>query len=227
MAHATRAFSPALFAFLRELQANNDREWFKANKARYEDSVQEPALAFIAGFQERLDAISPHFTADARPVGGSLFRIHRDTRFSKDKTPYKSHSGIQFRHETGKDAHAPMFYLHLAPGQVFAAGGSWRPDSALLARIRELIDSDGEAWDEAKELAAPVRLSGECLKRPPAGYAADHPRIEDLKRKDFVAVVDLRERDVTAAGFEDRLAEAYAGMTPLVRFLCRAAEVAF
>src|SRR5919112_754543 len=114
------SFGPELFGFLAELRAHNDRDWFAANKERYEGDVLEPALAFIEDFEPHLRAISPHLRADARRVGGSLFRIYRDTRFSKDKTPYKTTAGIYFRHEQGKDVQAPGFYLHLAPGEVFA-----------------------------------------------------------------------------------------------------------
>src|SRR5918996_4016229 len=138
-ARSTASFSPALFTFLRDLKQNNDRDWFKANKPRYEKAVLEPALQFIVDFEPHLLAISPHFVADPRPSGGSLFRIHRDTRFSKDKSPYKPYTGIQFRHELGKDAHAPGFYLHLEPGGVFAGAGIWHPDQPTLVRIREAI----------------------------------------------------------------------------------------
>src|SRR5215831_13572407 len=111
MAETTKqaSFGPELFSFLTDLRANNSREWFAANKQRYEEQLLEPALAFINAFAPRLERISPHFRADARPIGGSLFRIHRDTRFSKDKSPYKTHTGIQFRHEVGKDVHAPGY----------------------------------------------------------------------------------------------------------------------
>src|SRR4051794_36073157 len=115
------SFSPDLFAFLRELAANNDREWFAANKARYVAEVQEPALAFVEDVGMRLPQVSRHFVADTRTVGGSVFRIYRDTRFAKDKTPYKTHTGIQFRHARSRDVHAPGFYLHLEPGSVFMA----------------------------------------------------------------------------------------------------------
>jgi uncharacterized protein (TIGR02453 family) len=109
MAQATKqaSFSPELFSFLAELRANNNRDWFAANKDRYEEDLLEPALAFIAAFAPRLEKISPHFRAEARPSGGSLFRIYRDTRFSKDKSPYKTNVGIHFRHEQAKDAYAP------------------------------------------------------------------------------------------------------------------------
>ena len=114
---------PALFDFMRELKANNERPWFEANKARYRAEVRDPMLDFIEAFAEPLAEISPHFRADPRPNGGSLFRIYRDTRFAKDKTPYKTNVGAHFRHEAGKDAHAPGFYLHLEPGMCFAGCG--------------------------------------------------------------------------------------------------------
>src|SRR6185369_3813459 len=105
-------FTRAAFAFLRELRDHNDREWFAANKQRYEKVVRDPALQFIAGFGPRLHKISPHLVADPRPVGGSMFRIYRDTRFSRDKSPYKTHLGIHFFHEKAKAAASvPGFYL--------------------------------------------------------------------------------------------------------------------
>jgi uncharacterized protein (TIGR02453 family) len=220
-----RSFSPALFAFMRELREHNDRDWFTANKQRYAEDVREPAFAFIADFAPLLAQISPHFLADPRPTGGSLFRIYRDTRFSKDKTPYKTHTGIHFRHEQAMDVHAPGFYLHLEPHSVFAATGIWRPDSATLGQIRDAIAGDPEGWARA---AQEIRLSdGEKLKRAPAGYDPDHPLIDDLKRKDFVAVVELSEKTVTSTGFPEELARCYAASAPLMRFLCGAAGVPF
>src|SRR5438445_782109 len=200
---ATRSFSPALFSFLKELRDNNTREWFAENKTRYVEHVQEPAIEFIAAFAPFLEKVSPNFRADARPVGGSLFRIHRDVRFSKDKTPYKTHVGIHFRHRSASDAHAPGFYLHLEPGGVFAAAGMWRPDSASQRAIRDAIGEDPRAWKRATTggFGTTHRLMGDSLKRPPPGFGPDHPLIEDLKRKDFVGEAHLSERDVTSTGF--------------------------
>ena len=124
-----------LFGFLRELAENNDREWFQANRDRYREQVQEPLVAFIAAFSEPLSELAPRFVADPRPSGGSMFRIHRDVRFSKDKRPYKTHASAQFRHRRGRDVHAPGFYLHLEPGNVFAGAGMWRPSRAGAARL--------------------------------------------------------------------------------------------
>ena len=227
---ATRSFTPELFTFLRELRQNNDREWFKANKERYEETVQEPALEFVADFAPLLETLSPHFTADPRPVGGSLFRIYRDTRFSKDKTPYKTHTGISFRHELAKDVHAPVFYLHLESASVFAAAGIWHPDATTLAQIRDAIVREPERWQEVVHDGAVgdgFRLGGDSLKKPPAGFDAGHPLIDDLKRKDYIASTSIPERKVSSAGFAAELAASWATTTTFVRFLCDAIGAPF
>jgi uncharacterized protein (TIGR02453 family) len=215
---------------MRDLREHNDREWFKANKPRYEEAVQEPALSFIAAFAPRLHAISPHFLADARPVGGSLFRIYRDTRFGKDKTPYKTHTGIHFRHAQAKDVHAPGFYLHLEPGSVFAGMGIWRPESAALGRIRDAIAENPDAWTAVHAETTRgdrMQLAGGTLKRAPAGYDPEHPLIAELKRKDFIAIARLKEKTVTSPGFPDELAGLFEASAPLMRFVCQAAGVPF
>lgn len=224
-------FTPALFAFLRELAANNDREWFAANRARYVAEVQEPALAFVEDVGMRLPEVSRHLVADARTNGGSLFRIYRDTRFSKDKSPYKTHTGIQFRHERARDVHAPGLYLHLEPGTVFLACGVWHPDSETLHSIRTAVASKPSRWRavvvEDPAFAKRFRLGGESLKRPPAGFDREHPLIEDIKRKDFIAIADLSEADVVSAGFLSRFLELCEAGGGFMRFLCDAARVAF
>src|ERR1039458_5860760 len=135
----TVIFQPDLFQFLRQLKRHNNREWFAKNKERYQQVVVEPAMAFISGFALPLAKLTPRFVADARPTRGSLFRIYRDTRFATDKTPYKTHIGIHFSHESGKDAHAPVFYLHMEPDGCFAAAGVWHPDNRALTKIRTSI----------------------------------------------------------------------------------------
>ncbi len=223
-------FTPRTFSFLSELAANNHREWFLANKSRYEADVRDPALRFISDFSAPLERISPHFLAVPRANGGSLFRIYRDTRFSKEKTPYKTHTGIQFRHEAGRDAHAPGFYLHLQPGRCFMGCGSWRPGGPALRQIREAIDEDPQAWKRASRGAAFRRtfaLSGDSLVRAPQGFSIDHPLIRDLRRKDFIAVVQLSEDDVVSGGFLDRFATLCRTAAPFQRWLCRATGVSY
>jgi len=222
----TSCFPPDLFDFLRDLAENNDRDWFKAHKARYDASVKEPALAFIRAFAPILEEISPHFRADARAVGGSLFRIQRDTRFSKDKRPYKSNTGLHFRHGAGKDVHAPGFYLHLAPDEIFAGVGIWHPPTPTLTKIRNKIVAEGDRWT-AMLGEQGYSLGGDSLKRAPKGFAPDHPMIEDLRRKDFIVGFELTEDAAETSGFMDVFADRSRQGAPLVEFLCEAVEVPF
>ncbi len=223
------ALPAELFDFLAELKENNDRTWFQANKSRYEEQVKGPLLAFIGGFDERLERLSPRFVADPRPVGGSLFRIYRDVRFSKDKSPYKTAAGIHFRHERAKDVHAPGYYLHLEPAACFVACGLWRPATAQAQQVRAAIDRNQTRWPEALDAAQAVGLAmgGDSLKRPPRGFAGDHPLIEDLKRKDFVLTGTIDRHVVTAADFPARLEEHWSHATPFMRFVTEALSLSF
>ena len=223
-------FTPATFAFLKELADNNNREWFRANKSRYDGDVKEPALAFISDFAPHLARISPRFRADPRATGGSLFRIYRDVRFSKDKRPYKTHTGLHFRHEAARDAHAPGFYLHLQPGRVFAGCGIWRPAGPALRGIREAIDENPESWLRASRdprFRASFDLSGDSLIRAPKGFGVDHPLIEDLRRKDFIGVVRLPESTVLSRNFLTHFAAMCRDSAPFQRWLCGAIGVPF
>lgn len=226
---ATTYFTPALFKFLRDLRENNNRDWFNANKSRYEDQVKDPSLRFISDFGDHLRKISPNFNADPRPVGGSLFRIYRDVRFAKDKSPYKTAVGIQFRHKKGKDAHAPGFYLHLEPGEIFAAAGMWHPDGGSLKQIRDALVEDPARWKRVKagKGLKEFEFGGDSLKRPPKGYDPEHPLVEDLKRKDFMCHTRLTQKAVTEADFPKRLAGLYRQTGPLVRLLCDAVGVEY
>ena len=181
-------FSPELFRFLRQLKKNNRRDWFAANKPRYEREVRDPLLGFITDFGPRLSKISSHFVADPRPAGGSMFRIYRDTRFAKDKSPYKIMAAAQFRHQDGKDVHAPGFYLHLEPGNVFVGTGIYHPDNRTPTKVRDAIIEHPDRWRRivtARAFKENWTLGGGSLKKPPRGYDPEHPFIEDLKRKDL------------------------------------------
>ncbi len=220
-------FSPDTTTFLSELAAHNNREWFQDNKARYEDQVRDPALAFIAAMAQPLSGLSAHFTAVPKKTGGSLMRVHRDTRFSKDKVPYKTNIGIQFRHERGKDVHAPGYYFHIDPEQVFIGAGVWHPDGSALGKIRDAIAADPQGWQTARASISGWHLEGDRLKRAPKGYDPDHPMIEDLKRKDFIGITDLTHADLSRPELLDKVSAAYKQATPLMRFLCGALELKF
>lgn len=223
-------FSNATLDFLDQLAAHNEREWFEANKPRYEALVREPALAFIEAMGPELARFAPHFRAEPRKMGGSLMRVYRDTRFARDKSPYKTNIGIQFRHELGKDVHAPGFYLHIATDGCFLGVGCWHPEADVLGRIRDLIAAKPERWFKVrddKKFAAQWQLSGESLSRPPRGFAADHPAIEDLKYKDFVAMAPLGFDEATGAGLVKRAGKRFALAAPFMAFLCEAIGVRY
>ena len=218
-------FRPELFRFLEELRAHNDREWFAAHKPRYECYVRDPLLAFIRDVAGPLAGISRHVVADPRPVGGSLFRIYRDTRFAKDKSPYKTHAAAHFRHRAHKNVHAPGFYLHLEPGGVFAGGGLWRPEPPALLAVRTAIAKKPADWKRAVGGAAfgrACKLEGELAKRPPRGFDPEHPSIDDIRRKDFVAIRRFGEREALSPRFLQTFVAFCQGAAPLNKFLCKA-----
>jgi uncharacterized protein (TIGR02453 family) len=220
----TTFFRPELFDFLRQLKRHNNREWFARNKQRYEEAVRDPALHFIESFGPHLHKLSPHFVADPRPTRGSLFRIYRDIRFSPDKRPFKTHVGIHFSHTSGKDAHAPVFYLHLEPDNCFAAAGVWHPDNSALTKIRMGIVAEPGQWAKVRRK---LELEGDRLKRPPRGFSPNHRYIADIMHKDFVASVALTEAQLCAPRFMRDFAAACLGMLPLVMFTTRALGLEF
>lgn len=227
---ADGAFRPDTLRFLEEIAANNERTWFQANKHRYEADVLAPALDYIETMGPRIESISAHFVAIPRRVGGSLMRIYRDTRFSHDKTPYKTNIGIQFRHERGKDVHAPGFYVHVEPGRCFLGAGIWRPESGALAKIRTRIVEKPGAWKSASRdgrFQEHFEFGGQRLKRPPRGFPAELPFIEDIKRKDFIASCPIDDEDVIASDFAERTVARFAAAAPLMAFLCTALELQF
>ena len=218
-------FGRDMFEFLADLALNNNREWFKANKARYESSVRDRLVAFVEDFGERIGEVSSHLAADPRPVGGSIFRIYRDVRFAKDKSPYKTQAAVHFRHEGGRDVHAPGFYLHLEPGTIFGGGGIWHPDSASLRKIRDSIAGNPDRWRSIttdKALLADHTIEGESLKRPPRGYDPEHPLIEDLKKKDFFTTRRYEEEEACSPDFIDRYTESCKKESAHMEFIASA-----
>jgi uncharacterized protein (TIGR02453 family) len=211
-------FGPGLFAFLSDLAANNDRDWFRANKQRYVDAVETPMRRFVDDAGIRLAEISPSFAE------GSPFRIYRDTRFSKEKLPYKTSAAAQFRHGTRRRDHSvPGFYLHLSPGFCMGGGGLYHPDAGALGRVRDRIVAHPEEW--AAVLASGGGVEGEALKRAPAGYDPAHRFVADLKRKDHYAMAQFSEVEVCRADFLDRYVATCAGIAPLMAFLTRSLDL--
>ena len=222
-------FTPELFVFLRELKAHNNREWFEANKPRYQVEVRDPLLAFIAAWRPRLMNISPHFVADPKPMGGSMFRIYRDTRFSTNKDPYKTAASAYCWHEAGKE-NTPGFYLHLEPDQYFVGMGIYYPDTPTRQLIAHTIATHADEWQAIKQEKTFKKLftfGGGSLQRVPKPYEPDHPLAEDLKRKDFIVVAKLTEKQVCAKDFLDKFESLAVTAAPLMSFLTRAVKLSW
>jgi len=231
MASAFPGLPKDFFAFFRELKANNNRVWFEDNKQRYRESVQAPMSAFVSAMEPELRKISKNFVCDPRPNGGSIFRIYRDVRFSKDKRPYKEHAGCYFRHVRGKDVHAPGYYMHFAPDEVYFGGGSYMPDPDELARIRTAIATRPAAWKKVvadktfKKMLGEVQ--GDALSRAPRGFDPAHPLIEDIKKKSFFAGRDGEVKRARSPALIGEVTSVFRATSPLVRFLCGALDVPF
>lgn len=227
---ADSILSPALFSFLRDLKRNNDRDWFNENKSRYENDVKEPAVELVRRLAKPLARVAPMLDVVVKGHGGSVMRIYRDTRFSKDKTPYKTNVGISIRHQADSDIHAPGIYIHLDPDECFVGAGCWRPPASQLAAIRAAIDADAKAWRRARDQKAfreTYTLAGESLKTSPRDYAKDHPMIQDLRRIDFIAIAPLTESQLIGPDVVDTIIDRIKKSRPMMTFLCDAIGVPY
>jgi len=231
MADGFKGFPKDFFAFFRELKAHNERAWFEDNKQRFRDCVQAPMSEFISAMAPKLAKISKHFTADPRPNGGSMFRIYRDVRFSKDKSPYKLHAACHFRHALGKDAHAPGFYMHFSPNETVFGGGLWMPPPDALATIREAIAAKPAVWKKVLSDKAFAKrfdgVGGDALSRPPRGFAPDHPFIADIKKKSFYAMRQEGAKFAASPKLVDEVADTFKSASPLLKYLCGALGVPY
>jgi len=206
--------------FIKDVAENNDREWFAANKERYE-TARADVLSFVEELIPVLAAIDPAFSVDT-PAKKCLMRIYRDVRFSKNKDPYKNNFGISF-HVKSNGVPNPEYYLHLQPGKSFFGVGFWMPEAPVLKKIREEIDYnttefleiiEGESFNSTFSLS-----KDDTLKNAPKGYEIDHPQINWLKLKSYIAIYPLTDKDILGAGINDKLKNAFQSIQPFVRFL--------
>jgi uncharacterized protein (TIGR02453 family) len=215
MIEMDHVFDKELFTFLKALARNNNREWFQENKERYERCLKRPLAAFAEELAPRLARIAPGYDHPR------VFRIHRDVRFAKDKSPYKTQASVQFQRAfADRDVHQPGFYVHLSPGECFVGAGSWAPDAAALARIRAAIVAKPTAWAPLAKLP----LWGESYARPPKGVDPEHRFVEDLKRKHFLTWVDFEEKAAIGPGLIGLVERICKKSAPLVAFLDRALQ---
>ena len=217
-------FTAELFRFLARLKRKNNRDWFLAHKAEWEASVRQPVLRFITDFAGPLSGLTPYLVADPRPSRGSMFRIYRDTRFSHDKRPYKTHVAMRFSHP-GKDVHSPGFYLHLESGGCFAACGLWHPEPPTLLRVRNAIASRPKEWRSVRKLLNWDDASK--LRRPPRGFPADHEFVEDFKLRDLGTAVNFSDKQVCSPRFMSTFVSACRTMSPVAAFLSSAVGLKF
>jgi uncharacterized protein (TIGR02453 family) len=222
-------FTPAFFDFFRELKKNNNRPWFEKNKGRYERDVRDKLVQFVEDAAPKIKKISTYLIADPRPVGGSIFRIYRDIRFSKDKTPYKTAGALHFPH-SHREGSAPGYYLHLEPGGVYGGLGIWHPETLAVTKVRDAIVADSSRWKKVTTATAfkdSLHVEGRSLKTVPRGYPKDHPFADDLKRTDFTAGHTFTEKEATSTSFmDDYIAICRAG-APFGQFIADALGIPF
>jgi uncharacterized protein (TIGR02453 family) len=220
------AFTPAALRFLRGLAKNNNKEWFEAHRAEYENEVREPMRDLIGEMNARFTKFAPELVGDPKR---SMFRINRDIRFSKDKSPYKTHAACWFNHKrastrVGSEAEAGSagFYFHLQPGESFVGGGMWMPPRPALNKIRDGIAEDPAGFDRiAKGLTKRFDGLGDehVLTRMPRGFAEDHPAAKWLRYQSFVSGRSLDDSEVTDARLPATLEKDFQGLLPLVRWI--------
>jgi len=223
-----RGFRPAAITFLRSLARNNTREWFQAHRDDYEREVREPLAALVEEMDVRFAELAPEIVGEPKR---SLFRIHRDVRFSNDKSPYKTNAACWFHHTDagrGVGSAAPHggagFYFHMEPGRTMIGGGIWMPPRPTLARIREAIDERPAALQRVlRDPAVTKRFGGldesARLTRMPRGYAESHAAAALLRHQSFTVGRTLTERELFGPRLPDLLARDYARLVPLVRWL--------
>ncbi|KAF1697701.1 DUF2461 domain-containing protein [Pseudoxanthomonas koreensis] len=224
-------FGDAAFKFLRGVARHNNKDWFDAHRQEYEVQVRQPFLRLIADLQPALAAISPHYRADPRPVGGSLFRIHRDTRYSNDKSPYKPWQGARLFHERRREVAAPSFYLHLQPGNSFVGAGLWHPETHTQRKVRQFILDNPGGW---KRTAHDPKLrrrfaldDSEVMVRPPRGFPADFEFIDDLKHRNWALLRPLDDATMTGPRLRRQVEADLLALAPFVDYLCAALDLEF
>ena len=213
-------FTAETLKFLRALKRNNDREWFKARKDRYDEHVRGPMIAVIERLANDFPRFAPEIVASPKT---SLYRIYRDTRFSEDKTPLKIQVSASFRWKGLAKGEGAGLYLEVHPQWVWMGGGFWAPPAPHLVKIREHIAGTYPEIHRIANSRAFTRvagpLDGERLSRVPRGYPADHPAAEYLKFKQFLGGGEFPPEFATTREFYPALLETYKGVMPLIRFL--------
>jgi len=220
MPAATPRFSEEGLRFLRALARNNNREWFRARKDIYERTLRAPMAAVVEAFDREFRAFAPELVAVPRV---SIFRIYRDTRFSEDKTPLKTHIAAVFPYHGLPKGSAPGLYLEVNPRTVFVAGGLYRPDPADLRAVREHLAANYTRFRSIVDSPGFRRtcggLQGDQLQRLPRGYQPDHPAAPYLRYRQLVIAREFPAALAATARFFPTVLRVFRDAAPLVRFL--------
>ena len=206
--------------FLRGLKRNNTREWFEKNKERFEQTVKDPFLSLLHEVGEQLHSFHASIVVDPKK---NAYRIYRDIRFSKDKTPYKTWIAASFTFKGGDRKTSPGFYLHIGADELIIGGGLWDPIPEKLKRLRASIDANPKEMKSilgsAKFKQTFTALEGESLKSVPKGFEKDHPAAELLKRKQFLCSITLQPEASLKKQFVKTAVDTFKAMTPFVKYL--------
>jgi uncharacterized protein (TIGR02453 family) len=213
-------FTPKTLSFLRSLKRHNDREWFRSRKDQYEEHVRQPMIAVVERLAIDFKSFAPELIASPKQ---SLFRIYRDTRFSSDKRPLKTHAAAVFRTRGFQNKEGAGLYFDIAPGGVWIGGGMWRPEPPALVKLREHIS---DTWPEIRAITRAKafrmrfeELSGETMTRVPRGYPSDHPAADFLKFRQFYGGAEFPASLAHSRAFYPTLVTTFKALMPLVRFL--------
>ena len=224
-------FNDDSLKFLRGLARHNKREWFQQHKADYEAHVRSPFQRLLVDLQPALAAISPHMRSDPKTVGGSMFRIQRDTRFANDKSPYKPWQGARLFHERRKQVAAPSFYIHLQPGASFIGAGLWGQPPVVQRRVRQFIFDNPGSWKATAHAPALRKRFGfdesDRLVRTPQGFPADFEFIDDLRHRNWVLLRHVDDAGMTSSRLRQTIAGDLAALGPFVDYLCAALDLEF
>ena len=213
-------FTPEALAFLRALKRHNDRDWFKPRKEKYEALLRAPMIALVERLAADFRSFAPDLVASPKT---SLYRIYRDTRFSENKTPYKTHIAAVFPPRRLPKHQGAGLYFHVSPTEVWVGGGMYAPDSAQLQAVREHIAANLKRLRAIVESPAFRRtvgpLEGERLQRVPRGFAKDHPAADFLRYRQFLAGHELPPAMATSPRLYDTVLNIFRQVAPFTRFL--------
>jgi uncharacterized protein (TIGR02453 family) len=221
MANRFGGFSPEALQFLRDLKENNDREWFTPRKQVYEETLRQPMIELVRAIHGEMISFAPQYVGEPAKC---VFRIYRDTRFSKDKTPYKTHVAASFS-GNGLSKTGSGYYVGISAEGIEIGGGMYAPEPEVLLAIRQAIADDPEGFRETYSAAKTRKLvgepGGESVSRPPKGFDPAHPAIDLLKRKQHFFMVHLDAEVATTPKLLNEVTKRFAVMTPLIEFLDR------